>query len=248
MKLRNICLSVFGVVFISLVFLMNGLCTVIEADASDEVLKLDGIDPTDMSVYHSMGEYYPPDNVDTLNVNWVGGRVEIIGYNEKEYFVEEAATRQLMEDERLSYTFEGNTFSIFYVASEETLIDDAYKKVEIRVPQQLADKLKSVNVNTNGEVVFRNFTAESITVNNIDSSVSLESVYSKNTKIETEGGNVNMKVDGGVGYSVDFKSRKGKLNSYIDNGKNRYICGDGTYPYTVKTKSGNFNIDVLPQY
>ena len=247
MKLRNICLSVFGIIFISLVFLMNGLCTVVKADASNDVIKVDGIDPADMSEYYAMGEYYPPDTVDTLNVNWVGGRVEIIGYNEKEYFVEEAATRQLMEDERLSYTFEGNTFSIFYVASEETLIDDAYKKVEIRVPQQLADKLKSVNVNTNGEVVFKNFTAESITVNNIDSSVSLESVYSKNTKIETEGGNVNMKVDGGVGYSVDFKSRKGKLNSYIDNGKNRYICGDGTYPYTVKTKSGNFNIDVLPQ-
>ena len=200
MKLRNICLSVFGVLFVSLVFLMNGLCTVIEASVSDEVLKIDGIDPTDMSEYYAMGEYYPPDNIDTLNVNWVGGRVEIVGYNDKAYFVEEAATRQLMEDERLSYTLEGNTFSIFYVASEETLIDDAYKKVEIRVPKQLSDKLKSVNVNTNGEVVFKNFTSDNITVNNINSNIIFESVYSKNTQIETEGGNVNMKVDGGIGY------------------------------------------------
>lgn len=224
---------------------MNGLCNAIEAAASDELLSLDGIDPTDMSVYHAMGEYYPPETVDTINVNWVGGRVEIIGYNDSSYFVEEAATRQLMEDERLSYTLEGNTFSIFYVESEETVIDDAFKKVEIRIPKQLADKMKSVNVNSNGEVVFRNFSAENITVNNIDSDVNLESVYSSNTHIETEGGNVNLKVDADVGYSVEFKSRRGKLNSYIDNGKNKYICGEGTYPYTVKTKSGNFNIDVI---
>ena len=84
-------------------------------------------------------------------------------------------------------------------------------------------------------------------MNNINSDVSLESVYAKNAQIETESGNVNMKVDGGIGYSVDFKSKKGKLNSYIDNGKNQYICGDGAYSYIVKTKKGNFTIDVITE-
>jgi len=240
MKLRSICLTVFGVIFISLVLLTEGLCTAVKDDDGDDVLSIPGLDPLDMSSYHSMGEYYPPDNVDTLNVNWVGGRVEIIGYNDSSYFVEEAATRQLMENERLSCVIKDNSFTIFYTESDETVIDDAFKKVEIRIPKQLLSKLKNVNVNSNGEVVLKNFTAENITINNINSNVTLDGAYSKNTSIETKRGNISLSVDSEVGYSVDFKSKSGKMSSYIDNGQNYYICGSGTYPYTVKTRSGNF--------
>ena len=245
MKPRSICLSVFGVVFISLVMLMNGLCAIMEAEASDDVLEIYGLDPTDMSEYYAMGEYYPPDNVDTLNVNWVGGRVEIVAYDEDYYFIEEAATRQLMEDERLSYILDGSTFSIFYVENNETVIDNAYKKVEIRIPRETANKLKAINVNTNGEVVFKNLTAEAVNVNNVNSEVRFENVYSKNTVVETEGGNVSLKVDNSIGYSVDFDSKQGRLTSYIDNGKNSYISGDGTYPYNVKTVSGNLDVELI---
>lgn len=248
MKLRNICLSVFGVIIISLMVLSSGLCTVIKTDDGDDVLNIPGLDPLDMSSYHSMGEYYPPDDIDTLNVNWVGGRVEIIGYNDSSYFVEEAATRQLMENERLSCVIRNNSFTIFYTESDETVIDDAFKKVEIRIPKQLAKKLKSVNVNSNGEVILKNLTAENITINNINSNVLLESAYSNNTNIETKGGNISLAVDSEIGYSVDYNSKIGKISSYIDNGKNHYICGAGTYPYVVKSRSGNLVIKLKDLY
>lgn len=248
MKLRNICLSVFGVIIVSLMVLSSGLCTVIKTDDGDDVLSIPGLDPLDMSIYHSMGEYYPPDIIDTINVNWVGGRVEIIGYNESSYFVEEAATRQLMENERLSCDIRNNSFTIFYTESDETVIDDAFKKVEIRVPKQLSKKLNSINVNSNGEVILKNLTAENITINNINSSILLESAYSKNTNIETIGGNISLAVDSEVGYSIDYDSKIGKLSSYIDNGKNQYICGAGTYPYAIKSRSGNLIIKLKDLY
>lgn len=84
-----------------------------------------------MSQYYTMGEYYPPqDNIDTLNVNWQGGRVEIIAYDEEDYFMEEAATRQLAEEERLSYSIDGNVFSINFTSSDEITIGDAYKRLK----------------------------------------------------------------------------------------------------------------------
>ncbi len=245
MKLRSICLSVFGIIFVSLVMLMNGLCTTIGSEKSDDILKIEGIDPTDMSQYYAMGEYYPPDEVDTININWVGGRVEIVGYEEDFYFVEEAATRQLMENERLSYSLDGNVFSVYYVESEENVIDDAFKKIEIRIPKQFSKNLKSVNVNTNGEVVFKNFNAENISVNNINSQVCFEDVYSQNAKIETDDGNVVLNVTNGIGYNVSFESKQGVMKSYIDNGKNNYISGDGKYSYSVKTKSGNLDVALI---
>ena len=242
MKLKVICLSVFGVIFMSLVALMSGVSEIVQQEVGDDIIHIDGIDPTDMSAYYSMAEYYPPDDIDTLNVNWVGGRVEIIGFNEDYYFVEESATKYLPEDKLLSYKCEGNVFNVFYVSSDDVVIDDAYKKLEIRIPKKMAEKLKAVNVNTNGEVVFKNFKADSIKVNNINSTVKFENTYSKDAQITTEAGTVYVNVENTVGYSVDYKSKSGYLNSYVGSGKNHYISGEGTYRYNVKTRSGNMII------
>lgn len=216
-----------------------------EEPAISDALK--DIDPTDMSVYYAMGEYYPPNAVDTLNIDWQGGRVEIIAYNGVDYFVEEASTRQLMEDERLSYKWEDESFSVTFTADEETVIDDAYKKIEIRVPREKAESLKEININTNGEVVLKNITADKLTVNGKDGNIVCSNTYSDNTEITTTDGNVDLSVRNEIGYSLDFSSKKGKLKSYIDNGLNSYISGDGAYSFKIKTKQGNLNVSLFEE-
>ena len=156
MKLRGIVLSVFSVIFISLIMLMNGLCTMLTGSAYDDSVKLSNYDPTDMSLYYAMGEYYPPDDINTLNIDWFGGRVEIIAYDGDSYYVEEAATRQLREDERLSYDYKETEFSFFFLGDKDVKITDAYKKLEIRIPRVIANNLKSIHINTDGEVVLKN--------------------------------------------------------------------------------------------
>lgn len=216
-----------------------------EEPAISDALK--DIDPTDMSVYYAMGEYYPPNAVDTLNIDWQGGRVEIIAYNGVDYFVEEASTRQLMEDERLSYKWEDESFSVTFTDDEETVINDAYKKIEIRVPREKAESLKEININTNGEVVLKNITADKLTVNGKDGNIVCSNTYSDNTEITTTDGNVDLSVRNEIGYSLDFSSKKGKLKSYIDNGLNSYISGDGAYSFKIKTKQGNLNVSLFEE-
>ena len=48
-----------------------------------------------------------------------------------------------------------------------------------------------------------------------------------------------------IGYNVSFESKQGVMKSYIDNGKNNYISGDGKYSYSVKTKSGNLDVALI---
>lgn len=208
---------------------------------------LKDIDPTDMSVYYAMGEYYPPNVVDTLNIDWQGGRVEIIAYNGDDYFVEEASTRQLMEDERLSYKWEDESFSVTFTADEEMVIDDAYKKIEIRVPREKAESLKEININTNGEVVLKNITVDKLTVNGKNGNIVCSNTYSNNTEITSTGGNVDLSVRNEIGYSLDFSSKNGKLTSYIDNGMNSYISGDGAYPFKIRTEKGNLNVSLFEE-
>ena len=128
MKSKRILLAVAGVVVLAVVVVFAALSGTIfpkEPEMSEELMN---IDPTDMSQYYAMGEYYPPNSVDSLNIDWQGGRVEIVAYNGDDYFVEEASTRYLQENERLTYTLDNNTFSVAF-ASEETEITDAHKKV-----------------------------------------------------------------------------------------------------------------------
>lgn len=224
---------------------MNGLCTTLQGSAYEDSVTLADYNPVDMSQYYTMGEYYPPqDNIDTLNINWQGGRVEIIAYDEEDYYMEEGATRQLQESERLSYSIDGNVFSINFTASEEITVGDAYKKVEIRVPRDIAENLNSISINTNGEVVVRNITAKTITINGRAGEINCENVYAKDMDINSESGNIKLKVGSAVGYSLDFETDSGKLDAYFDSNDNSYSCGDKAYTYDITTDSGNLSVDL----
>lgn len=225
---------------------MNGLVTTIQGSDYEASARLADYDPTDMSQYYTMGEYYPPqDNIDTLNIDWQGGRVEIIAYDEEDYFMQEAATRQLAEEERLSYSIEDNVFSIRFTYSDEVKINDAYKKLEIRVPAAMADKLKSVNVTNTGEVILKNITSESVTVNGADGNITCFNAYSPDMNIISENGDVDLTVDENKGYSLSFDTEKGKLDSYFESTDGKYKNGDGGYSFKIKTYSGKLTVDVL---
>lgn len=244
MKLRSIWISVFSVVLIALIVLAVGLKANISPDAPEVPDELAAIDPTDMSQYYAMGEYYPPNDVDTLNIEWHGGRVEVAAYNGSDYYVEEAATRYLLENERLSYSLEGTAFSVRFSDSEENTVTDAYKKIEIRVPRALAQNLKSVNIETDGEVVLKNITVGSVTINGKQGNVTAKNAYSSDTQITTTDGKVSLEVSNNIGYSVDFSSKKGTLSSYVDNGLDKYVSGDGKYPFKVRTKTGDLTVSL----
>ncbi len=247
MKLRVICLSVFSVVLVALIILVFGLTGVISAGEPEISEELQGVDPTDMSLYYAMGEYYPPNEVDSLNIDWKGGRVEITAYNGDDYFVEEAATRYLMENERLDYSLDGTQFSVYHTAAGADEITDAYKKVEIRIPRKTAQALKSLNINTDGEVVLKNITAESIKINGRDQGVVFKNTYSPSSVITTNDGGVHLFVDNTIGYSVDFSSKEGRLDSYVDNGMDSYVSGDGKYAFKVKTKKGDLDVSLYEE-
>lgn len=240
-------MSVYTIIILSLIVLTGGLCELIPDDEPQLSEELQQIDPTDMSLYYAMGEYYPPDSVDTLNIDWQGGRVEVVAYNGDGYFVEEASTRYLLENERLSYSLEDTTFSVRFTESPETQITDAYKKVEIRIPRSILENIKSVNINTNGEVVLKNITAKNIKINGKSGNISCVNSYSDSTAITSSTGNVKLAVSNEIGYSIDFSSRGGKLDSYVDNGLNSYVSGDGKYPFKIKTTNGDLNVELYEE-
>ena len=124
------------------------------------------------------------------------------------------------------------------------LLGDAYKKVEIRVPVVIANNLKKININTNGEVVLKNIFADEISITSKTGNIICENVYSPKGTFTNGSGDINIKVASGVSYRLDYNSVKGKLNTYLD-AKKSYVVGNGEYTYKTKTNQGNVNVSVI---
>ncbi len=245
MKSRSLWLTVYIVIIFALLFLLVSLNNIVQTPKINDTYTVEGLDPTNMANYYAMGEYYPPDEIDTLNITWQGGRVEIIAYNDEQYFIEEAATRQLSEDERLSYSMKGNTFSIFYTADEDVKIEDAYKKLEIRVPKSLAQHLKAVNVATNGEVVMRNFHTDKLIINNTLGEIRLGNVTADNANIQTTKGNIDIAITDNVGYDFSFDTKNYEIKTELEYSETNgnIIFNDGAYKFKIKTSDGKFIVE-----
>lgn len=249
MRLKGICLTVFAIIFISLILMSNGLQAMLVGSSYSNSNILADYDPTDMTAYTTVGEYYPPqDGIDTLNINWQGGRVQIIAYNEEDYYFEELSTRLLYENERLSYSIDDNVLSIDFNSTYESPVNDAYKSVEVRVPKSIANKLKSVNVTNTGAVVMRNIRAETITINGDSGNVDCSWVYSKNMTVTTDEGNVSLAVPSDVGFKLAVDTKKGKFKypTSLSEDNGVLSCGDGEFVYSVKTASGDVCLENVP--
>ncbi len=245
-------MAVFSVVFLSLVFLTGGLRSITQGvggETSDSLLPEPpevntDADPTDMSLYYAMGEYYPPDTIDTININWMGGRVEIIAYTEDYYFVEESATRQLDEDERLSYVLNDNEFYVYYKESDDAELDDVYKKLEIRIPQKIAENLTAINISNSGEVVLKNISAENITIYGYDNEITLSNVTVSELNIIDNNGDITICASDSAGFALVYDTQSGKLSSELDydvsNGV--YTFGTGECVYNIATVAGGLCI------
>ena len=247
MNLKPICLTVFTVIFLSLVMMMNGLTVMIQGSDYESETVLSDYNATDMSQYYAMGEYYPPDEVDTINIDWKGGRVEIIAYDGDYYFVEEAATRQLQDQERLAYTISGGEFSVYFSDSEEDAVKNAYKKLEIRIPKTTAAQLKSVVINTDGEVVLKNIKADSITVNGNSGNIRCDNTYSKEMNVSTQGGNIDMTLKEEPGYKLTFDTKRGSADTYFEMDNGAYSCGNALYSFKIKTGKGNLSVSAASE-
>ncbi len=252
MSKRTLWLAVFSVVLLSLLFFAGALNSITQGSDSGSSGSLlpeppevnTDADPTDMSLYYAMGEYYPPDTIDTININWMGGRVEIVAYTEDYYFVEESATRQLDEDERLSYVLSGNEFYVYYKETEDVELDDVYKKLEIRVPMEIAENLSAVNISNSGEVVLKNISAESITIYGYDNDITLNGVTASELNITDNAADVTIGADDSADFTLVYGTQSGEFSSELDCDFTGgvYTFGMGTGAYSVTTVSGSLRV------
>jgi len=89
--------------------------------------------------YAKQGEYsIPAGDIETVEVNWVSGIVDITAYDGNEILVTEYARRELKDSEKLAYKISGGELVIKYTQSDFTLFGNLpQKSVSIQIPKDM---------------------------------------------------------------------------------------------------------------
>ena len=103
--------------------------------------------------YIAGGREVPASEVDSLDVNWTSGKVEIAVYEGDTIRMEETAGRELSEREKLHYFNDNGTLRIQFQESGKKFrfisADSGVKKtLKLEIPREKASQLKQLSVDT----------------------------------------------------------------------------------------------------
>ena len=104
---------------------------------------------TDAARYTAGGAKLDADDVDSLHVDWIDGKIKIELYDGDTVQFFEESSRKLKENEQLHYYNKNGRLNIRYKKSERKLFASNHgKNLTIRVPEKTARSLKTMNVDT----------------------------------------------------------------------------------------------------
>ncbi len=143
--------------------------------------------------FNEVGNYtVEADNINSLNVDWVSGEISITPYDGTNIKITEYARRELDEKEKLAYNVSGNTLNIEY--TENALnFNLLTKKLEVFVPQELADKINRLFVNaTSAELTVSSFTVQELEIHETSGTSDLTNIQSDTAGIYSVSGEINL--------------------------------------------------------
>jgi lia operon protein LiaG len=165
--------------------------------------------------------HVPVDEIDSIEVEWISGRINIEPYDGEEIVFSEKAFRELRSDERLVYEVRNDTLYIKTLEKKGVAFfsnDGISKDLTVNIPAELAEKLDDLQVSS------------------VSGDIKINDLKSGRFFVETTSGKIEM--CGFVSDEVGITSTSGLVNL---DGK----CDD----IKIATVSGNINVlaDSRPQ-
>lgn len=160
--------------------------------------------------YNEVGSYTVPANgIETLNVNWVAGKITITPYDGNVIKFTEFAQRDLNEKEKLTYTNKNGKLEISYVTSSLTF-NMLSKNLELLVPEQLAHQLNQLNVNaTSADLTLTDFEVNSLDVEETSGTSDISNIKATSVNMHSVSGTI--KVTGLSASGLTLSTVSGEL-------------------------------------
>lgn len=140
----------------------------------------------DSEGYTAGGGSLSAEGVNTLSVDWLNGSVELLPSFDGLFHIEESASRECDEKEKVHTRISGETLSVRYAESGTSILN-LTKKLTLRVPSGLL--LSALDVNT------------------VSASLLSDDIDSRSATIETVSGNI--RIDGGAFTTLSLNTVSG---------------------------------------
>ncbi|SHH64317.1 Putative adhesin [Sporobacter termitidis DSM 10068] len=143
--------------------------------------------------FNEAGSYQvPADGVDSIDVDWVSGAVTITPYDGDSIKLTEYARRELKDNEKLVYETSGGKLQVRYVSPGLT-INMITKKLELLVPESLADKLNLLSIGTtSAELKVSDFEVKSFEVDETSGSAEISNIKANTADVHSGSGEVSI--------------------------------------------------------
>ena len=141
--------------------------------------------------FDKVGSYtLEDDSIDSISVDWVAGEISITPYDGSDIVITEYARRELSENETLAYAVNSGTLEIKY-ESKALNFNMLTKKLEVLVPQSLAEQLSRLNIDsTSAEITAAGFSVSTLEINQTSGSISLTDIQSDTAELNTTSGEI----------------------------------------------------------
>lgn len=210
-----ICWIVVAVVFIGLAFwLLTGNLFGIHTDLDlSEGLRSFGIEqvsgPYDRSYEYSLDA----GSVEALRIDWVAGSVSVTPYAGDSIQITEWAQRDLGDKELLRYEQKGDRLVIQYCDSTGSFLKNLpAKRLEVLVPQSLAENLRELDVDvTTAEVTVQNLSGQSFSFDSTSGRIDAAGIRVSELRADTTSGRIEL-TDADAGQIV-LASVSGQINA-----------------------------------
>ena len=168
--------------------------------------------------------------IDTINIDWIAGRVDVKPHDGSEILINEYSQRKLTDDEKLYFTTSGSTLSVKF--RERSFTGNMQqKRMEMLVPRSLCESLnRFVLDSTSGSVHVDSLNADMFKVNTISGSAELSSIVSGTFSVDSTSGSI--RINGAHSDDMRIHSISGSI---------RVSDSDAGY-LDVDTTSGSVNV------
>jgi len=207
---------------------------------------------TDMDSHKLDGDYsesneysISPAGIDTLDIGWTSGAASVTVYDGSDIRVTEKSDFELSRQNALSWGTQNGKLYIRY-AQGKINVNMPAKVLEVKIPAQLAEELRFVNIHTvSAEVYMQDLAADMVNISTTSGDVELLSLAAGAIEVDSTSGEISVSdssfgdasLDTGSGQINAVRVAAGEMSFDSTSGD---IAGEGAFgSINVETTSGD---------
>ncbi len=187
----------------------------------------------------------PADGIESLDLDWLSGEIEIAYHAEDTIIISETSGKTLDEKTTMYYFVDGDTLRVKFAKSGKWNFRDLKKELQVWLPE--GTELKKLEADTtSADVTIREIRAEKLTADTVSGDVLLDGAeVSESLQVDTTSGELTAKISGRT-EEVSADTVSGDVSLELSEaGKLKLDSTSGRVNVSMDTPADSLSVDTV---